>query len=99
MPLEQWLDFAYKYGLPPAMLGFFVYALHKGWIVMGRTHEKIVGMLEDANKKQEARGDKWESRAEGLLERAASSAQAAERAVAKVTGEDEAPRARRGAAR
>jgi len=98
MPLEQWIDFAYKYGLPPVMLGFFVYSLHRGWIVLGRSHDKIVGMLEDAVRKQEARGDKWESRAEGLLERAASSALAAERAVAKVTGEEEAPR-RRGAAR
>jgi hypothetical protein len=98
MPFDQWLDLAYKYGLPPVMLGFFVYSLHKGWIVMGRTHDKIVGLLEDANRKQEARGDKWETRAEGLLERAASSALAAERAVAKVTGETEAPR-RRGTAR
>lgn len=98
MTLEQWIDFAYKYGLPPVMLGFFVYALHKGWIVMGRTHDKIVGMLEDANKKQEARGDKWETRAEGLLERAASSVQTSERVVRTMAGEEEAPR-RRGAAR
>lgn len=98
MPFETWVDYAYKYGLPPVMLGFFVYALHKGWIVMGKTHDKIVGMLEDANRKQEARGDKWETRAEGLLERAAAAAQASERAVLKASGEEEAPK-RRGTGR
>lgn len=87
MPLEFWLDFVVRFGLPFALISFFVYALHKGWVVMGKTHDRIVRMLEEALSKQELRGDKWESRAQGLLERAASTAQAAERAVAHVTSE------------
>jgi hypothetical protein len=97
--MEFWIDFAVRFGLPFTLITFFVYALHKGWVVMGRTHDRIVGMLEDAAKKQEARGDKWESRAEGLLERAAAAAQASERAVARASGEEDAVTRRRGGGR
>lgn len=84
----EWIQLAYTYGLPPIMLAFFVYGLHKGWIVMGRTHEKILQLMDDALRKETVRANKWETRAEGLLERAASSVQTSERVVAKIAGED-----------
>lgn len=89
-----WLDLVWRFGLPFTQLLFFVFALHKGWIVMGVTHNTITKMLSDAMNKETVRADKWESRAEQLLEQAAKTAQAAERAVARVSGEE--TRQRRG---
>lgn len=84
----NWVDWAWRFGLPFTQLAFFVFALHRGWIVMGITHTTITTMLNEALKKETTRADKWESRAEQLLEQAAKAAQASERAVARVSGEE-----------
>lgn len=86
--VDFWLDFVWRFGLPFAQLALFIFALHKGWIVMGGTHVTITTMLSDAMKKETLRADKWESRAQQLLEQAAKAAQASERAVARVSGEE-----------
>lgn len=90
MGVEFWLDFVARFGLPFALVCLFIFAAFKKWIVFWWVFEA----QQQATTKAEQRAEKWESRALQLLEAAAKSAQAAERAVVKTMGDEDQPRRR-----
>jgi hypothetical protein len=47
----------------PALLIIFIYALHRGWVILGKDHDQEVAYLQRQLERESKRADTWQAQA------------------------------------